>query len=164
MMLRFSDLSTSTSAGNSSSVNGDMRMDFNQTAYKKATIVVSGNLMQSKVYRYGVLTRNEQLAAYTYTGSIDGNVSTFSSNFSFTGNVAKLGNGTYVIKTVTPFQVTVPALNPSTGVMTVTATDNTSVRLTAIDATSVKLDVDRNGDGVYDETINTTWTDINSRS
>ena len=38
--------------------------------------------------------------------------------------------------------------------------DNSSVTITVIDSTSVQLDVDPDGDGIPDDTINQTWTNL----
>jgi len=48
--------------------------------------------------------------------------------------------------------------NPSVGQAKATGANNSSVTLTAIDAVNVRLDVDEDGDGLTDSTINTTWS------
>ncbi len=48
---------------------------------------------------------------------------------------------------------------PSSGELLVTG-DNSSVRVVALDSTNVRLDIDSNGDGEVDISVETTWTDI----
>jgi hypothetical protein len=50
---------------------------------------------------------------------------------------------------------------PSSGALLVEG-ENSSARLTAIDNVNVTIEVDSNGDGVIDDTINTTWADLTS--
>lgn len=49
---------------------------------------------------------------------------------------------------------------PDTGVLEIHGAGNSLVRLTAIDETNVRLEVDEDGDGVIDETSVTTWDAI----
>ena len=48
---------------------------------------------------------------------------------------------------------------PSVGEFLVTGS-NSSARLTAIDNVNVRIDIDTDGDGTIDETINTTWAEL----
>jgi hypothetical protein len=48
---------------------------------------------------------------------------------------------------------------PSSGEFLVTGS-NSSVRLTAIDSVDVRVDIDIDGDGIIDETVNTTWAEL----
>jgi len=49
---------------------------------------------------------------------------------------------------------------PSSGTMTVTGANNTSVRLTAISSTAVQLQEDTTGDGKYDKTVTESWVSL----
>ncbi len=49
---------------------------------------------------------------------------------------------------------------PHAGVFLVTGGNNSSARLTAIDNVNVRIDIDTNGDGTIDDTINTTWVEL----
>jgi hypothetical protein len=50
---------------------------------------------------------------------------------------------------------------PSSGVLLVTGNDGVVLRITAVNNTNVVLDIDIDGNGVYDSTINTTWAELN---
>ena len=49
------------------------------------------------------------------------------------------------------------ATGPHSGVLLVTAADNSSMRMVAVGEFNVRLDLDYNGDSVIDESISTTW-------
>lgn len=55
-----------------------------------------------------------------------------------------------------------PMTGPYAGVMQVTAADNSSMRMVAIDAFNLRLDLDFDGDSVIDESIPTTWAALGS--
>jgi CTP-dependent riboflavin kinase len=78
------------------------------------------------------------------------------------GTFPGLGSVSYVVKTNTPFKE-LEGYYPYQGSMTVTATDNTSLRLNVLSATSVQIQIDKNGDGVYEEATTTTWNELASR-
>lgn len=50
---------------------------------------------------------------------------------------------------------------PTSGEFLVTG-DNSSARLIALDNVNVRIEIDTNGDGAVDETINTTWAELSS--
>jgi hypothetical protein len=50
--------------------------------------------------------------------------------------------------------------HPFTGQATITGANNSSVTLIAVDAVNVTLLVDEDGDGVTDQTIDTTWDNL----
>jgi len=65
-----------------------------------------------------------------------------------------------IVQYSTPVTFTGEGLDyPSAGSMLVDGEDS-SARLTAVDNVSVTIEVDNNGDGVIDDTINTTWADL----
>ncbi|GEM_PF-1697739 len=88
--------------------------------------------------------------------------STGAYSFYGSGRVTDSALGGYVdfqIPSSTPF-AGVGSADPSSGSMTVTGANGTRVRLTALGASAVRLDVDTNGDGAYDLTLSESWSDI----
>ena len=67
----------------------------------------------------------------------------------------------FTIPQSTPF-AGVGGQNPSSGVMTVTGANHSSVTITAIDSTTVQLQVDTDGDGKVDYTFTEPWTSLSS--
>jgi hypothetical protein len=74
--------------------------------------------------------------------------------------VSDLVGGPYRYEIGAPLVTTVdndPATGPSSGDVLVTATDDSSVHIVAVDDLNVRLDIDLDGDQVVDEQIFTTW-------
>lgn len=161
LTLNYSNL-TLQSGGVTISANGDMSLSYSQSGSQNATASVSGSSLQMNLSESNGTVISRTLTSYSFNGSINGTSNTSSANFTLTGSSPKLGSVTYSVKTNTPFEA-IGAANPSVGSMTVTAADKSSATLTAIDSTNVKIDIDSNGDGVIDQTINTTWADLTSR-
>ncbi|WP_233800700.1 hypothetical protein [Paraburkholderia sp. HP33-1] len=161
LTLNYTNL-TLQSGGVTIGANGDMSLGYNQTDSQDATAVVSGSSLQMNLTQSGGTVISRTLTAYSFNGSISGSTNTSSANFTLTGSSPALGSVNYTVKTTTAFQA-VSGANPSVGSMTVTAANNSTATLTAIDSTNVRIDIDSNGDGVIDQTINTTWADLNSR-
>lgn len=68
---------------------------------------------------------------------------------------AQLG-GSVQSETTTPFEGIGDGY-PSSGVMVVTGAANSSETIIVVDSTKLTIEVDEDGDGVIDQTINTTW-------
>ncbi|MEZ2354794.1 hypothetical protein [Caballeronia sp. RCC_10] len=160
--LKYTNL-TLKSGGVTIAANGDMTLSYNQSKYQVATAVISGSSLQMDLTKSDATFISRKLTGYGMTASVNGSNNTSSANFTLTGNSPKVGNVSFVVKTNTPFAA-VGTANPSVGSMTVTAVNKSSATLTAIDSTNVKIDVDTNGDGVIDQTLNTTWADLKGRT
>ena len=65
--------------------------------------------------------------------------------------------GFVVISTSTPFQYPAGSTYPSSGTMIVTGASNGRAKLTIIDSTGYTVDVDANGDGIYETSNPHTW-------
>ncbi|MGF6610244.1 hypothetical protein OKW45_005166 [Paraburkholderia sp. WSM4175] len=153
---------TLQSGGVTIGANGDMSLSYQQSGSQVATAAVSGSSLQMNLTESDGTVISRKLTAYSFNGSINGSSNTSSANFTLSGSSPKLGTVNFSVKTNAPFQA-VGAASPSTGSMTVTAADQSSATLTAIDSTNVRIDIDSNGDGVIDQTINTTWADLMNR-
>lgn len=97
----------------------------------------------------------------TYTSDTSTNVETFDVNYNVSSTF--VGGNVSVITNV-PFEGLIGTPYPYKGQMTVTGAalgaSNSKVRLTAIDANSVMLEVDTTGNGTYDFTKTLNWTDL----
>lgn len=89
------------------------------------------------------------------------NLSTFSSVESAKGTIESSVHGTFQLAQIEPWQYFNGADTPSSGSAKLTGADNTSVTVQAIDETIARLLVDSNGDGTADDTIDTTWAELN---
>jgi len=65
--------------------------------------------------------------------------------------------GCVVISTSTPFQFLAGSTYPASGTMIVTGASNGRAKLTIFDSTGYTVDVDANGDGIYETSNPHTW-------
>jgi hypothetical protein len=85
-------------------------------------------------------------AAATVSSSGDGNV-----------RVASLG-GRFSVATATPFLQTFAQAYPHQGQLRAAGLNSSAVRVTALSATQVRVDLDANGDGAYEATKDVAWS------
>jgi hypothetical protein len=145
------------------SANGDLTLAYSQTANAaSSTSTESGSSLQMNMTgNAGAVNRN--LTAYNLTETVTSSTdSSFSANYTVTGSSPALGNTDFTVTTTTPF-VTNGTTYPSVGSMTVTAADNSSATLTALDATNVQITVTTSGNGGTTQTIDTTWAALSSQ-
>jgi hypothetical protein len=154
----------SVSSGTSSdtaSATGNITLSIKQTSFGAATFSISGSSLTVNSTHNGS-TSALTLSNLNYGASLTSGVYTYNTNYALSGTLGKLGNASFTVKTLTDFKQTAAGF-PTQGVLQITAADKSSVTLTAIDNINVKLDLDKNGDGVTDETVNTTWSALQSR-
>ncbi|NOY72921.1 MAG: hypothetical protein GXP14_11190 [Gammaproteobacteria bacterium] len=82
----------------------------------------------------------------------------YSENIKATIDINQLG-GRVACTTLTLFEG-VGESNPHTGILKCVGANQSSVTLTAIDNTKVTLDIDTDGDGITDETQESTWAEV----
>lgn len=121
-----------------------------------------GNLVSSTISN-ATLTIIESGATLTLSGySVNQtqNASTTAFTLSASGTVASSAlGGSVTFTTTSPYQGTGTA-NPNTGAIKITGAGS-SVTLTVLDSTNIRLDIDSNGDGIMDPpSITMTWTTL----
>jgi hypothetical protein len=147
--------------GIASSVNGDETLTVNQTAYRTASVGATMSSLRTAVLKNGTKLADQTLSAARYSATVSGTTQTYTVDFNFTDNFKSVGSS-YVVTTLSAFKQTGYAY-PFQGSMKITASNNSSATVTALDAANVKIELDKNGDGAVDETVNTTWTALNSK-
>ena len=143
-----------TTAGDTIVGNGDatITLDTTETPYIEAT--VSGTVLT-----LDSPTSMETLRNYSSAQSFDGNLSPAAYTLEASGTLdSSQLPGDLAYSTETTF-VGNEGEYPNAGVLVVRG-DNSSARLNAIDATNIRIDIDSNGDGVTDETIDLTWAEL----
>lgn len=141
--------------------SGDMTLKFNQKAAQDVAYTISGSSLRATLVKSGATVLDQTLSSYAYTGSSNSSGVTQSANFTFADNLVAAYSA-YTVATITVFRQTSASSYPYTGALTVTAGNNSKATLTALDSTNVRIDVDSNGDGIADQSINTTWVALNS--
>jgi hypothetical protein len=149
-----------TESGMASTATGDLTLGYNQTSTGTVGYTASGNSLQLNATKGGS-TVARTISAYSYSGSTTAsNLHTYRANFTVTGNLPRLGNNiSYVVKTITDFKQQGTG-NPSEGVLTVTASDKTSLTFTVLSTSNVQIGIDKDGDGKVDDTVTKTWTEL----
>lgn len=139
--------------------NGALTLVYDQVAARNASFSLTGNEVQLLSVEEGEIT-DRRLTGFATSGSVNGEVLTYRTAFTLSGeDLPRLGDGPYVVATTTDF-VQQEDSNPTQGVLTVTASDRSSLTLTAIDDENVSLGLDDNGDGTADLSTTTTWDNL----
>lgn len=151
----FTSLSLTT-GGATQTVNGGF--SFNATSASGTTdATLSGTSLTLKQASGTSLT----LSGFNLTAKDD--TGTGATSFYGSGQVQDSALNGYVkfnIPSSTPLVQDSGQSYPSSGTMTITGANNTSVVLTVIDATSVQLQEDTTGNGTYDNTVTEPWTSL----
>lgn len=134
---------------------------------------VDGGFSASETYTAATGSDTTDLTGNSLTVS-DGNDSASLSNFDISATLAGAADycydsnytvssaflgGTITVATQTPFCGTAPGF-PGAGVMVITGANKSKVMITALSSTQVEIDVDANGDGVYETKTVKNWTDL----
>lgn len=143
---------TVTEAGETMTGSGDIRLTLGSSDGVTLTTALSGNSMA-----VSGLGRSIALKDYAITSTLNQGTLDYSLTSNGTLESTELG-GSVVFSTVATFQG-VGGNFPYTGTHLITG-QSSSVRLTALDDVNVVLDIDTNGDGAVDATVNTTWAAI----
>lgn len=161
MAMTFTDFAV-TENNVTETAKGDMTLVYSRTSAGAENFSAAGKSFRLTTAE-GSSTVVRTFSDYTYAGSAtSSNLYTYRANFTLVGNLPKLGsNVMYTVKTTKDFKQNGTG-NPSEGVMTVTATDKSSLTLTVLDSSNVQIGIDRNGDGTVDETTTKTWAQISS--
>jgi len=69
---------------------------------------------------------------------------------------SKVAGGTFAVATLTPFEVDDSAIYPRSGVVTMTGRTG-NMKLTAVSADQVQVELDTNSDGIYESSMPQTW-------
>jgi hypothetical protein len=106
----------------------------------------------------------EHLGSFTFSTTIDVSTSGTTDSVSFAYSSTEIG-GTVVVTTLTPFQTTPGRLFPHTGAIQIVGVNGSTIRVTVNgDETGatpqVTIQLDANGDGVFELTLNKNWADL----
>lgn len=140
------------------SVDGDMKIAMTQTSATSSAMTISGKSLKLTEQRNGQNVGTFTLADYSMSGSTQGSTNRSAANFTISGNSNGLGQFSYSVKNIQPF-VSAGLSNPSSGSLIVNGASS-SVTLTVLSVSSVRLDFSARGDGVTTQTSNLSWTEL----
>jgi hypothetical protein len=156
MDTRFTDFSI-VNGSETATVNGDMKIAFRLAGAASTSVTISGKSLQTTAQTAGGAA-NLTLSDYTLTGSTNGTTTTIAANFTLSGNASGLGQFAYTVKNLQPF-VSVGTAMPGSGSLIVNGAAS-SVTVTAVNASSVRLDYSAKGDGVITQTTTLSWAEF----
>ena len=137
-------------------VDGDIRMSISVDGAGVQTQTLSGNRFASQFNGEAF-----ELTQFNLTSVYDPGAGTTTETTNLTYASTSMG-GSVTIQTVTPFVTNLGDLYPSSGQMVATGSNGSKCRLTALNNVDVLLEVDADGVGGYETTINTTWAALES--
>jgi len=146
------------SGAETASVDGDMKIAMTQTGSTSSSTTVSGASLKLTEQRNGQNLGTFMLTNYSMSGSTLGSTSSSAANFTISGSSNGLGQFSYSVKNIQPF-VSAGVSNPSSGALIVNGASS-SVTLTVLSVSSVRLDFSAKGDGVTTQTSNLSWTEL----
>lgn len=140
---------------------GDTRLDWAASSATSQTLVASGSSMSSRTTISGAthtttirnFSQSVTISGGTYTGTLAATVETDS---------ARIGAGTvtYTISTPTPVQWNASTRAATAGVVKVVGANNASLLITIAGGGGVTIQIDANGDGTYEKTVNSTVAEL----
>jgi hypothetical protein len=147
--------------GEISGSNGDMTLGYSQTNSSNSVSEINGSSLRSTLVKSSVTVVDETIKSYSIKDTQASTLYTETANFTFTDNQAATYSA-YTITTLAPFKRTGSTSYPYEGSVRITAGNGSKATVTALSSTNVRIDVDSNGDGTTDQTINTTWAALDS--
>jgi len=140
-----------TVGGDTGTISGSVAISISASAGGTLTVTVtSSSFAVSEGGATHTLTQyssTRTLSAGSFTLDVNGSLT--STDFS----------GSVTFSTTTLLQGTDGAF-ALVGQVVITGADGATIKVTALDGTFVRIEVDTNGDGVVDATIDTTWSDL----
>jgi len=144
-------------------INGDLTLNYKQSNFGQTTSAgINGQSLHVRYLENGTTAVNAALQSFNFLLTRNSSTYTDSGSFTYMADGTKIEAANYTVTTNTAFRRS-GASYPDQGVMTLTATNNSKLILTALSSTNVRLELDLNGDGQIDETINTTWATLASK-
>jgi hypothetical protein len=141
-----------THEGTTVSANGALGATISSEAEGTLTLALAGTELAT-VLDDDTIT----LQDFTSTESDDFNAGQYTLDVA--GTIASDVQGSYAFETPTTLTGAGGEF-PSAGEILIHGADDTSARITALDNTNVRLELDTDGDGEPDESTDTTWTDL----
>jgi hypothetical protein len=150
-----------TTGGVSVVTNGDTRLDWTSNSITSETLIASGNSMSTRETINGA-THTTTVSNFSQTLVINGNTNTSTMSGTVETDSSKLGSGvvSYTISTPTPVSWDSTTNRATAGVIKVVGANNSQVLVTINGDSSVTIQLDANGDGVYEKTITSTTAEL----
>jgi len=140
-----------TEAGQTTTVNGDASILFDNTGYPTSTFVTSGASLSVTDGSETVV-----LLAFSVSVTVDESSQPASYSFDASGTVDVPQHGAVTYRVLTPFTGFGDA-DPDAGVLYIEGDGGGNITVTALSSQQAQLEMDYDGDGVTDEIVTVTW-------
>lgn len=153
---------TVSSSQFSANANGSLTLSVNASGVNNVSASVSTSSL-SVSGTYAGVTRSRSLTNYSATStrtpdSTYGYVTSYTLNGTLTSSA--LASQAISFATTTPFVSLSSDYYPSSGVMVITGAANSKVKVSALSNSQVKLELDANGDDVYEGNTTLNWNTL----
>jgi hypothetical protein len=135
--------------------SGDMKIVIKQASSVSNSLAISGKSFRASESKAGVNVATRTLTDYSATAATQGNILTAAANYTMSGTTGTLGQFEYSVKNLQPL-VSIGGGTPTSGSFIVNGASS-SVTMTVVDASSVRLDYSAKGDGVITQTSTLGW-------
>ena len=132
-----------------------MNIVANQASPTSASFSTSGASLRMSRIVAGVRLNQQTISDYAATETLSGTTTSTTSSLTLSGNENTLGQFTYTVRTLAPF-VNSGNDTPDSGSLIVRGAPS-SVTITAVNASSVRLDYSAPGDGVITQSTTLDW-------
>lgn len=155
----FTSLKATTAAGTSTG-NGTLRLAIVSRALNNATVSLSTASFASSA-TFGGVVSSRTLSAFSSFATVSPNPLSNSlvitnSNVASSALDGKLLN----LATITPFVRTGSNIYPSSGQAIISGANGAKIRLTAINSTSVQIELDADANGTYEVSVTRAWSQL----
>jgi hypothetical protein len=149
------------SGGGNESASGTMAIDIAATGPNASTLKVSVGSLSMKG-DFGGITDTVSMQNYVIQQTLTpmGNGSKSSTSVSGVFASSAFEARSVTLSTVSPFVALPDDAYPSSGQMLATGLAGSKVSLTALNATTVLLELDANGDGTYESSVSRAWSSL----
>lgn len=159
------NLVASESATRSATVAGTVQASYTDltTTQSRTDLTVGAAALTGTVTAGGVTETITYEAGFTIseTDTTDVSGTTLSSSTQVSGTIASsVLSGRIVLQTVTPIVQLAADAYPSSGVLRVTGTSGSALRVTALNAVQVQIELDADGNGSYEASKTVNWTAV----
>jgi len=165
---------SATASGFSASISTNLTFSF--TGFADQTFTgnfgfsesVSGTLLTITISGAALVlhtgTNTENLGSFTLTTTIDTSTSGTTDTLTFSYSSTEIG-GTVLVRTLTPFQIDPGSEKPHAGVLQIIGVNGSSIKVTVngdeLDPSpQVKIQLDADGDGVFELTLDKSWAEL----
>jgi len=139
-------------------ITGDLQVSVSQNGSSTVNLGLSGSSLAATTTVSGTTTNTYTLTAYSLSVAEANGVASLSGKYAVSGSSTKLGGSfAYNVETLQPLVLSSATGDPRSGSFIVRGAPAT-VTVTALDATSVRVDYSEKGDGVVSSTNTMTWS------